>query len=83
MAGRVFNVRHVAPLGVTPAPAEDVAGGFAFGALDAARRYAAQHLPGFDVVPVASTVAPGVWRVECIDHGGQRGALLMVREVSF
>jgi len=52
----------------------------AWGPIDAARDYARDTLPGFDVIPGGQQAGPGLWRFEAIHYPRQVGALLWVRE---
>lgn len=80
MMRRAYSVRaHTAP-GIDPPAAREQSGGFAYGAWNAARDYARDTLPGYDVIPGGRLVAPGVRAFDAIDYAGQRGAVLWVRE---
>ena len=61
-------------------PSGERSGGFAYGARDAARDYARDTLPGFDVIPGGRIESPGLWRFEAVNQSTQRGAVLWVRE---
>lgn len=52
-----------------------IRGGFSFGAFDAAKKFAAAWMPGYEVVPSNRTD-----RFDAINHGSQRGALIWVTE---
>lgn len=52
-----------------------ITGGFSFGAFDAAKKFAAESMPGYEVVPSNRTD-----RFDAINHGAQHGVLIWVQE---
>lgn len=81
MTTRSYTVSPWLAPGLPVPAAATQTGGVSFGALDAARQYAAAHLPGYDVIPHALEHAPGLWRVSAVNQAAQLGAVLWVREV--
>jgi hypothetical protein len=79
---RKFKVSaHVAP-DVQPPDAAEIIGGFAFGAVNAAREYARERLPEFEVISARlECYARRLWRCEAVNHTAQTGAILWVCEL--
>lgn len=81
MMRRTFTVvANVAP-GMPKPPGKEVSGAFSFGALDAARNYATEHLPGYDVIPGGLQISIGQWRFEAVNNGANLAAVLFVNEI--
>lgn len=79
---RSYNIKcHTAPqiLDVSPCT---VSGGFSFGAYDAAKKYAVENLPGYEVIPGGIPFQQGR-KFEAINHSAQLGADIFVTETEY
>lgn len=78
--GRSFKVKHAGKEAI-------VSGSFSFGELDAARKYTAENIPDFQVIPIAKFYGidedslNNLYRVELINHSLQIGDVLWIRGV--
>ncbi len=59
-----------------------VSGNFSFGSYDAAKKYAADNLPGYEVIP-GGVPYPNGRRFEAINHASQLGADIYVTETVY
>ena len=79
---RAYNVTcRLAPQ-ISNAFPRTVSGGFSFGAYDAAKKYAAENLPGYEVIP-GGVPFPQGRRFEAINHSAQLGADIYVTETVY
>lgn len=77
---RVYSISASAAPGVLTHAKGVVEGSFSFGALDAAKKWAQDNLPAYQVIPGGIFVQSGERRFEAIDHDAQLGAVIYVRE---
>lgn len=61
---------------------EDIEGSFSFGSFDAAKQYAAKHLPGYECVPYGTSYSLILVRVTAINHETQHAEYIWVQSLN-